>query len=334
MGCHGLPMMCKFPAAAALPCPAALTISVIIPHLNQPEFLARCLASLAAGQRRPDEVFVVDNGSSLLPEAVCAAHPGVQLLHEPIPGPGPARNRGIAAARGEILAFIDADCLADPLWLAEAEAVLADPAAMILGGDVRIACADPARPTALEAYESIYAYRMDRYIAREGFTGTGNLVVRRAVLAAVGPFAGLAVAEDRDWGQRATGAGYQIRYVAAMKVFHPARKRFSEMAAKWDRQIAHDFTRARAQTGGWLRFGLKALVMAPSPLAEIPRILMSDRVSGLPSRGRAFLALARVRLYRARVMVWLLTGGDPARLSGGWNRDQQAGRQTGRQAGR
>ena len=297
----------------------ALTISVIIPHLNQPEYLARCLASLAAGRRRPDEIFVVDNGSSLLPIAICAAHPLVVLLQEKVPGPGPARNRGVAAASGEILAFIDADCLADPLWLAEAEAALQDPEAMILGGDVRIACADPDRLTPLEAYESIYAYRMDRYIAREGFTGTGNLVVRRAVLAAVGPFAGLSVAEDRDWGQRATAKGYKIRYVAAMRVYHPARQRFSEMAAKWDRQTAHDFV--EAGSGGWFRFLGKALMMAPSPLAEIPRILASDRVSGLRSRALAFLALARIRLYRARIMIWLVAGGDPALLSGGWNRE-------------
>ena len=297
----------------------APAISVVIPHLNQPEFLARCLASLARGLRRPDEIFVVDNGSAVLPEAICAAHAMVRLLHEPVPGPGPARNRGVAAASGDILAFIDADCLADPVWLAEAEAALADPDAMILGGDVRIACADPGRLTMLEAYESIYAYRMDRYIAREGFTGTGNLVVRRAVLAAVGPFAGLAVAEDRDWGQRATRAGYRIRYVAGMKVYHPARKRFSDMAAKWDRQTAHDFVGA-GRNGGKPAFAAKTLIMGLSPLAEIPRILLSDRVSGLRSRALAFLALTRIRLYRARIMLWLLAGGDPARLSGGWNR--------------
>ena len=301
----------------------ALTISVVIPHLNQPEALARCLASLARGLRRPDEIFVVDNGSAVLPEAICAAHFMVRLLQEPVPGPGPARNRGVAAASGEILAFIDADCLADPAWLAAAEAALADPDAMILGGDVRIACTDPDRLTLLEAYESIYAYRMDRYIAREGFTGTGNLVVRRAVLTAVGPFAGLAVAEDRDWGQRASRAGYTIRYVAAMKVFHPARQHFAEMAAKWDRQTAHDFVKAR--DGGRLRFIAKSLVMGLSPLAEIPRILASERISGLRNRGLAFLALARIRLYRARVMIWLIAGGNPALLSGGWNREQRAG---------
>lgn len=294
-------------------------ISVVIPHLNQPEALARCLASLAAGTRRPDEIIVVDNGSHALPQAICAAHPGVTLLHEPMPGPGPARNRGIAAASGDVLAFIDADCLADPAWLEAAAQAMADPAATILGGDVRIARADPARLTALEAYESIYAYRMDRYIAREGFTGTGNLVVRCPVLQAVGPFAGKGVAEDRDWGQRATARGYRIRYVAGMKVYHPARTSFAELRLKWDRQTAHDYVRARTE-GRRARFALKALAMALSPLAEVPRLLASDRIRGPRARVLAFGVLARIRLYRAWIMARLLLGADPEQLSGAWNR--------------
>ena len=299
--------------------PLSQRISVIIPHLNQPEFLTRCLASLAAGQRPPEEIFVVDNGSRALPTVVCAAHPGVTLLQEPTPGPGPARNLGIAAAKGEILAFIDADCLADPGWLAAAEAAMADPAAMILGGDVRIAYADPSRLTALEAYESIYAYRMDRYIAKEGFTGTGNLVVRREVLAKVGTFAGIGVAEDRDWGQRATALGFAIRYVPGMKVYHPARQTFVELCQKWDRQTAHDYVKA-ALEGRRLRFAAKTLAMCVSSLAEAPRILASNRIVGPRNRCLAFLTLARIRLYRTRKMAHLLAGGDPEKLSSRWNR--------------
>lgn len=299
--------------------PGGPVISVVIPHLNQPDMLTRCLASLADGTRTPDEVIVVDNGSSTLPEALCAAH-GARLLQEPTPGPGPARNRGVAAARGDVLAFIDADCLAAPGWLAEAAAALADPGAEILGGDVRIALEGPARVTMLEAYESIYAYRMDRYIAREGFTGTGNLVVRRRVLEAVGPFAGIGVAEDRDWGQRATGAGHRIRYIAPMRVYHPARKSFSELYHKWDRHMAHDFADARGQRFGRARFALKTLAMIVSPLAEVPRILASDRVSGPRARVLAFAGLARIRAYRAGRMAWLLAGGDPEALAGRWNR--------------
>ena len=299
---------------------AETRLSVVIPHLNQAGMLARCLDSLAAGTWAPDEVIVVDNGSTALPTAICAAHPGVRLLHEATAGPGPARNAGVAAARGEILAFIDADCFADPGWVAAIHAAFADPAAQILGGDVRIAYDDPGHLTLLEAYESIYAYRMDIYIRRDGFTGTGNLAVRRGVIKAVGPFAGLGVAEDVDWGRRATGAGFDLRYVPAMRVYHPARRSFAELTRKWDRHLGHFFTDATARRFGRLRWGLRTAVMAASPLGEIPKILVSDRVQGPRARLLAFLGVARIRLYRARVMAWLLAGGDPDRLTGVWNR--------------
>lgn len=299
-----------------------IKISVVIPHLNQPAMLARCLASLASGQRKPDEIIVVDNGSARLPQEVCAAYPGVQLLQELTPGPGPARNLGVSHASGDILAFIDADCLADPAWLAAAEQAMANPDAQILGGDVRIALVDPERLTMLEAYESIYAYRMDLYIADKGFTGTGNLVVRRAVMQAVGPFAGLSVAEDLDWGQRATGLGYRIRFVAGMRVYHPARDQFTELWKKWDRHMAHEYHVGRASLRGRLVWAAKTAAMGVSPLAEVPQILTSDRVGGLRSRWLAFAGLVRIRLYRARIMAWLMLGGDPAVLSGRWNRPQ------------
>lgn len=295
-------------------------ISVVIPHLNQPDYLERCLASLMRGRRTPDEIFVVDNGSTALPETVCAAYPLVRLLSEATPGPGPARNMGVAASSGDILAFIDADCLADPGWLTAAEEAMRDQEATILGGDVRIAILDPARPTMLECYESIYAYRMDRYIAREGFTGTGNLVVRRAVLDDVGPFAGVGVAEDRDWGHRATARGYRIRYLAGMRVYHPARTDFPELFRKWDRHLAHDFVTARSRPGGRLRWAAKMLAMGISPLFEVPRVLRCDRVKGARARLLALAALTRIRIYRAGKMAWLLAGGDPDTLSGRWNR--------------
>lgn len=301
--------------------PETLRISVVIPHLNQPGFLQRCLTSLRAGKRQPDEVFVVDNGSGSLPEDVCAAFEGVRLLSEKTPGPGPARNRGVAASSGDILAFIDADCLADPDWLAVIEETFRhDPGAEILGGDVRIAYEDPERLTLLEAYESIYAYRMDRYIAREGFTGTGNLAMRRAVMEAVGPFGGLEVAEDRDWGQRATGAGHDLRYVAAMKVYHPARRDFAELALKWDRHSAHDYALYRARPGGRLKWLLRTAAMAVSPLIEVPRVLGSDRIRGARARALALAGLARIRLYRTGIMLRLALSDDPDRLTHRWNR--------------
>lgn len=299
---------------------SATRMTVIVPHLNQPDMLRACLASLMAGTRVPDEVIVVDNGSRQMPHKTCEAFENVTLLQEKTPGPGPARNHGIAHATGDILAFIDADCLAHINWLAEAEAAMADPEAQILGGDVRIAYVDEAKLTVLEAYESIYAYRMDRYIAREGFTGTGNLVIRPEVFADVGPFAGIGVAEDRDWGQRATAKGYTIRYVGGMRVYHPARETFGQLRQKWDRHMAHDYTRDRASLKGKMKFAAKTLAMGVSPLAELPRVVASDRLDGFGNKLRALAGLTRIRAYRTGRMAQLLFGMDPEKLSGSWNR--------------
>lgn len=293
---------------------------MVIPHLNQPDMLDRCLASLAAGTRMADEVVVADNGSAEMPVEICARYGFVRLIRETTPGPGPARNAGIAQTSGEILAFIDADCVADPDWLAAAETEILKPGATVLGGDVRIHYADPRHLTLLEAYESIYAYRMDKYIARDNFTGTGNLVMKREVFADVGPFAGLSIAEDIDWGRRATAKGYRIRYVAGMRVYHPARRQLSELRTKWDRHMAHFFEGVRGNPRRMALWAAKTAAMALSPLAEVPQIVTSDRVSGLRDRLLALACLIRIRLYRARIMAWLLLGGDPDRLSGRWNR--------------
>ena len=89
-------------------------VSVVVPHLNQPEYLEQCLRSLEAQtlERSAFEIIVVDNGSVQMPEAITATHFGTRLLQESNPGPGLARNRGAAAAVGDILCFIDADCRA------------------------------------------------------------------------------------------------------------------------------------------------------------------------------------------------------------------------------
>ena len=94
-------------------------ISVVIPHLNQPGPLAACLASLAAqagraGLRDPRRRQRLGRRRR---RALCERL-GARLLAEPVPGPGPARSRGAAAAAGGILAFIDADGIADRDWLA------------------------------------------------------------------------------------------------------------------------------------------------------------------------------------------------------------------------
>jgi glycosyltransferase involved in cell wall biosynthesis len=299
-----------------------LRISVVIPHLNQAEALARCLTSLAEQDVPADlfETIVVDNGSALDINRTILRFAGVRLLREPAPGPGLARNRGVADARGEILAFIDADCRADPHWLSAALAGIdAAGGSGVVGGDVRIDVRTPERLTALEAYESVFAYRQQMYIARDGFSGTGNLAMRRGVFEAVGPFGGIGIAEDRDWGQRARAAGFPATYVPDMIVFHPARTTMAELRTKWQRHIAHDLAAHRAKGRGGLVWAFRSAAMIASIGPHTVMLLTSDRLSGIGNRVRGAAALASIRMYRAGEMLrQIRAGGDS--LAAGWNR--------------
>lgn len=299
-------------------------ISVIIPHLNDAARLETCLASLAAQTVAPGrlEIIVVDNGSRALPRETVARFPSARLITEAIPGPGPARNRGVTQARGEILAFTDSDCIADPGW---AEAILArfdrTPALEILGGDVRIFVETPGRPTPAEAFELLYAFRQEFQITRLRFSATACLAVRRAVFEAVGPFAGIDTVEDLDWGQRAAAKGHVTVYAPEVIIHHPARRSMSALEAQWDRHTRHHFRLSARGPGGRAKWALKGLAMAFSPLAEIPHIATSEQVSSLHERWMVFRGLVGIRRYRAARMLRTLIDSDLRGASLRWNRE-------------
>jgi len=295
------------------------TISVIIPHLNQGKQLRRCLTALGAGHRIPDEVIVVDNGSHTVPDEICVDFAWVTLISQPLRGPGLARNLGAAQATGELLAFIDADCFPELTWLAEAENSFRDPGVHISGGDVKISYVDPHHLTAVEAYESIFSYRMGHYIKRQGFCGTGNLVVRRDIFERIGPFKGLTVAEDREWGHRACFKGYHIRYAPKQVVYHPARPSLDALQLKWDRQLTHDWAECSSNWGR-ITWAMKAMALALSPLPAVARIICSSRVTGLRNRASAWFVLVRIRLFRTKRMMLLLNGADASRHLEQWNK--------------
>lgn len=298
-------------------------VSIIIPHLNQPEFLLRCLTSIKAQtyDQTLVEVIVVDNGSKKLPTQICQQFPNVKLLAETTPGPGPARNKGIEAAQTEILAFIDADCIADSNWLSALTTALQDPSINIVGGDVRIAYEDPKNLTALEAYESVFAYRQKEYIEKKGFSGTGNLATTKHVMRQVGPFRGIEVAEDRDWGNRAVVLGKKIVYVPVMIVSHPARKTFDELKHKWDRHTSHDYEEISQSLIGKLKWLLRLMMIGASSIIDCYKVFMSNRLSSMLSRLKACTILFRIRLDRASNMTTLLLTKNPNKPSQKWNRN-------------
>lgn len=300
-------------------------LSVIIPHLNEPDDLRRCLSALDA--QRIDgiafEIIVVDNGSRIPPAFAVRQVPGVRLETERTPGPGPARNRGASVARAELLAFIDADCLAGPGWVrAIVEFMEANPGVDFVGGDIRVRPVEPGHMTAVEAYESVYSYQTRRYIERDGYAATGNMAVRAGVFRAVGPFGPVGTMEDTEWGQRATAAGYRRAYLAEARVDTPSCRSFTELARRWDRHVAHEFGRMAQTRTGMFKWSLKAAVIAVSPPAEIVRVARSDRLSNPRERCLALACVTRARLYRARRMFGLALGGDATPMVDMWNREQ------------
>ena len=87
-----------------------LTISAVIPTHNRSGTLRRALESLRAQTRPPDEIVVVDDGSSDdTPDWLPRDYPGVTYIRQANAGVSAARNRGVASARTEWIAFLDSD---------------------------------------------------------------------------------------------------------------------------------------------------------------------------------------------------------------------------------
>lgn len=208
-------------------------VSVIVP-VKDDDRLALCLEALSR-QDYPAglvEVLVVDNGSATSPRRVVERFPAARLLHEPQAGSYAARNTGVAAATGALLAFTDADCIPAPTWLSAAAAAVQN-GADIVAGRVEVFAERPRRPRPVEAYEVVHGFPQEAYVRRGG-CATANLVTTRALFDRVGPFAGtLRSGGDIEWTRRATGGGARLEYVTEAQVRHPARRSCREVYAKY-----------------------------------------------------------------------------------------------------
>jgi GT2 family glycosyltransferase len=279
-----------------------LFVSVIVPHYNDLAALRHCHAKLMLQSWPRDrfEIVIADNMSACGLDAVRDAAPSAIVVAAHIRGAGPARNAAVAASHGQVLAFLDSDCVPAPDWIACGVAAL--DIHDFVGGQVIVFPADAARPTPVEAFEMVFNFNFHRYITKVGFTGTGNMFTKRDVFDQVGGFR-TGVSEDMDWSFRARAMGYRLGYARAAIVGHPARADWAELQRRWARMIAETFALAAERRYGRIAYAGRALLMPLSIVPHAARIIASPRLHGMRARAGAISILIRLRFWRAAEML-------------------------------
>ena len=223
--------------------PVALPCSLVICTRDRPDDLARCLASLGAQSRPPDEVIVVDNApqDDRTRRAVQAA--GATYVRENRPGLDIARNAGARAARHAIIAYTDDDTVLHPRWLERLLAAFDAPGIMAVTGLVLPAELDTE---AQQVFEQCWGFgrgyhRLDfgpEFYASTRAQGCpawrvgagASMAFRREAFEHVGYFderldAGAAgCSGDSEFWHRLLAAGWRCRYEPSSVAFHHHRR--------------------------------------------------------------------------------------------------------------
>lgn len=202
----------------------ALRASIVVPTYRRPHLLERCLAALAAQDMAPTsyEIIVADDGDEAatrqaVQQMVARLGPHPALRYVPVRGrhgPAAARNRGWRAARGDIVAFTDDDCLPATDWLRRGLRAFRPKTAAVWG---QIVVPLPAQPTDYE--------RDAARLQSAGFV-TANCFCRRRVLRQIG---GLdenftaAWREDSDLYFTLLERGFEVTRASRAVVVHPIR---------------------------------------------------------------------------------------------------------------
>lgn len=177
-------------------------VSVIIPVYNAERYLSAAIESVLTQTILPLEIIVVDDGSTDVSGAVARRFvPNVRVVTQPNQGPAAARNRGVSLARGDYLAFLDADDLwVDNKLQRQLHALTTNPAlAMVFGQVEQFYSPDLAQQATLPDLGQ-----------RHVLAGVhiGAMLIRRTAFARIGPFdPQWQVAEFIEWYGRAQTLG-------------------------------------------------------------------------------------------------------------------------------
>jgi mycofactocin system glycosyltransferase len=212
-------------------------VSILIPSYNRAAALKRCLQSLEALNYPADclEIVVIDDASSDKTEAMLSEYiqqagaKGRQVRsvrHAQRKGVALSRNTGAEAARYDLLAYIDSDCVASPEWLNDLVPAFQDIHIAAVGGTIRAL----DRIALLGRYEDVRSSLFMGMRAQQvrleeplSYLPTANLLVRRAAWRQISGFAALTWGEDVDFCRRLLAANQHILYLPCGVVYHDYR---------------------------------------------------------------------------------------------------------------
>jgi mycofactocin system glycosyltransferase len=291
---------------------------------DRADALRRCLESVRRLQYPQDrlEVLVVDDGSSDDTPVVARAMGACVMSSGGLGrGPAAARNRGARAARGEILAFLDSDCMASARWLADLVEAFEDRGLAAVGGRVD----GMHTSAALDRYEAemsslcLGARERSAQLGSDTFyLPSCNLLVRRSAFMDVGGFREeLHVGEDVDLSWRLRDRGWAIAYLPRGRVLHEHRNRLGPfLRRRYDYgtsegvlHVLHPERRKRmvlppalAAAGLLAAFACVAASWLPAAIGAA--VVALDAVHFWSRLRRQIHSLPLHRVLRARLRAW------------------------------
>lgn len=274
-------------------------ISIIVPAYNAGGTIGECIRACLGQDHASFEVIVVDDGSTDETARIVAGYP-IHYVRQENGGPASARNRGAFVARGDLLAFTDADCVPSREWLSTLARAMEEGGADAAGGTYEMA--GPERLLSRMVHEEILA-RHEKMNGHVDFLGSFNMMVRAAAFRDVGGFdEGFrsASGEDNDLAYRLQDAGYRLVFVPGAPVahHHPAR-----MWPYLRTQSRHGFWRVRLykKHAGRSRGDRYAGVadFARPPIALLSLALLPMALWGPATSGALAVALIALVLFTA-----------------------------------
>ena len=209
-----------------------MRVSFVVPAFNEEAYLPACLQSIlreAEACGEPVEIIVVNNASTDRTREIALQFHTVIVVDEPRKGLTYARQAGLVASTGYLVANVDADSRLTPGWLRRVlDEFEANPKLLALSGPLVYYDLTPRQSLLVRIFYMLAwtTYVTNRYILRVGsMLQGGNFVVTRPALQQIGGF-NLGISfygEDTDIARRLNSVG-EVRFTFGLKMFSSARR--------------------------------------------------------------------------------------------------------------